>query len=62
MESESKPRINIDAICVLKFEPNSELVMVDYETIPRTLDNDFLEIKALFKTDYYDAKSILARV
>ena len=60
METENVVRINVDALCVLKFAPNSELVMVDYETIPRPLDSDFEQLKSLFSLDYKDAKSILS--
>lgn len=62
METENVVRINVDALCVLKFAPNSELVMVDYETIPRPLDSDFEQLKSLFSLDYKDAKSILSYV
>jgi hypothetical protein len=62
METENTIQINIDALCVLKFTPNSELVMVDYEPILRPLDNDFEQLKSQFSLDYKDAKSILSYV
>ena len=62
METENAIQINVDALCVLKFAPNSELVMVDYEPILRPLDNDFEQLKSQFSLEYKDAKSILSYV
>jgi hypothetical protein len=59
---ENEIQINVDALCVLKFASNSELVMVDYETIPRPLDSDFEQLKTQFSLEYKDAKSILSYV
>jgi hypothetical protein len=62
MEAENIIQINVDAICVLKFAPNSELIMVDYEKIPRPLDREFEQLKSQFNLDHKDAKSILTYV
>lgn len=62
METENVIQINVDALCVLKFAPNSELVMVDYEPILRPLDSEFEQLKSQFSLDYKDAKSILSYV
>jgi hypothetical protein len=62
MVDENIIKVNYDAICVLKFAPNSKLVMVDYETIQRPLDNDFNHLKSLINLDTNDAKSILIYV
>lgn len=63
MKTENIFQINIDALCVLKFAPNSELIMVDYEKIPRPLDSDFEQLESQFSVEYNnDAKSILSYV
>jgi hypothetical protein len=59
METENQIRINVDAICVLKFAPNSNLVIVDYLPITRTLDTEIEQLVKLFEISYKDAKSIL---
>ncbi|MCF8460260.1 MAG: hypothetical protein K9G46_06020 [Flavobacteriales bacterium] len=55
-------QINFDALCVLKFAPDSELVMLDYEPILRPLDSDFEQLMLQFSSDYTDAKSIFSFV
>lgn len=59
METEDQIRVNIDALCILKFNPNSTLVIVDYETIVRPLDNEFEQLKMLFISDSNNARGIL---
>lgn len=62
MDIENIINVNVDALCVLKFAPNSNLTMVDYEPISRPLDPDFEQLKLKFSLEYNDAKSILSYV
>ncbi len=62
MEIQQEIRINIDSICVLKFVPNSEFVMIDYEPINRPLDVEFAELRKQVSDENIIAKDILTYI
>jgi len=62
MEPDQKRLINIDAVCILKSQPKTNLVMVDYVPFERSLDNNFEKLKEMAESEYHDASSMLSLV
>lgn len=59
METEIEKKINDNFLCILKFSPNSKMVLIDYEPILKPLEKDFEELKKKFDSDDNVAKNIL---
>lgn len=55
-------KINENVICILKHEVNSNKIIVDYEPIIRTLDNEFEVLLRMFESPHSDTKTILTYI
>ena len=49
MNNKNENTINVDVLCVLKLAPKNNLLMLDFEPIERTLDDDFKKTVDLVK-------------